>query len=196
MELRERILEAVIVVFNQKGMKFTMDDIAACLEISKKTIYTVFQNKEALLYEMVDYMFDSIKECEQAIMEDASMTVLEKLRAILVVLPAGYQEIDFRQLYLLKEKYPEIYRKLEYRLETGWETTIALLEEGIKTGVIRPVKIPVFKLMLEAALEQFFQRDVLILNGISYTEALDEVLGILMDGICMPPTPMGNTAEK
>lgn len=37
--------------------------------------------------------------------------------------------------------------------------------------------------MMEATLEQFFQRDVLVQNGISYHEALDEVVSILIDGI-------------
>ena len=183
MELNQKILEAAIVVFNQKGMKFTMDDLARQLEISKKTIYTVFLNKEELLYGMVDYMFDSIKESERAIVEDESLSLIEKIRSILVVLPAGYRELDFSQLYQLKEKYPRIYQKVEYRLETGWETTIALLEQGIAEGVIRTIRIPIFKMMFEAALEQFFQRDILAMNKISYPEALDEVLGILMDGI-------------
>ena len=49
--------------------------------------------------------------------------------------------------------------------------------------MIRPIRIPIFKMMFEAALEQFFQRDILAMNKISYAEALDEVLGILMDGI-------------
>ena len=183
MELKQKILEAAIVVFNQKGMKFTMDDLARQLEISKKTIYTVFLNKEELLYGMVDYMFDSIKESEREIVEDESLSLIEKIRRILVVLPEGYRELDFSQLYQLKEKYPRIYQKVEYRLETGWETTIALLEQGIAEGVIRPIRIPIFKMMFEAALEQFFQRDILAMNKISYAEALDEVLGILMDGI-------------
>mgnify|MGYP000429396910 CR=1 FL=1 len=45
---------------------------------------------------------------------------------------------------------------MEVRLETGWETTIALLEQGMQEGVIRPVRIPILKMMLEASLEQFF----------------------------------------
>ena len=183
MELKQKILEDAIVVFNQKGMKFTMDDLARQLEISKKTIYTVFLNKEELLYGMVDYMFDSIKESEREIVADERLSLIEKIRSIIVVLPAGYRELDFSQLYQLKEKYPRIYQKVEYRLETGWETTIALLEQGIAEGVIRTIRIPIFKMMFEAALEQFFQRDILAMNKISYPEALDEVLGILMDGI-------------
>lgn len=39
------------------------------------------------------------------------------------------------------------------------------------------------ELRLEAALEQFFQRDILIRHQISYQQALDEVVAILVDGI-------------
>ena len=72
---------------------------------------------------------------------------------------------------------------MERRLETGWETTIELLERGMAEGCIRPVRIPILKMMLEASVEQFFQRDILIQNQISYQDALDEVVDILMDGI-------------
>ncbi len=49
--------------------------------------------------------------------------------------------------------------------------------------MIRPVKIPIVKMMLEAALEQFFQRDILISNGISHQGWSDEVVTILVQGI-------------
>ena len=88
-----------------------------------------------------------------------------------------------RQLYLLREKYPAIYQRVEERLETGWENTIALLEQGMREGVVRKVDIPIVKMMMEAAIEQFFQRDILLQNGISYMDALDEVVDILVDGI-------------
>lgn len=183
MELRERILQGTIQVFNQKGLKFTMDDICRQLGISKKTIYTVFHDKEEMFLAMVDYLFDTIKASEEEVVNNPDMTTLEKIYAILGVLPEGYREINFQQLYLLKEKYPNTYNQVEKRLETGWETTISLLEQGVKEGVIRPVKIPIVKLMMEAALEQFFQRDVLIENQISYADALDEVVTILLNGI-------------
>lgn len=183
MELKETILEGTIQAFNEKGLKFTMDDVAKVLGMSKKTIYKVFRDKESMFYAMVDYMFDSIKESEQAILEDESMTTIEKVRKILGVMPEGYKDVDFGQLYSLKDKYPAIYKQVEIRLETGWETTIALIEQGIQEGVIREVNIPLVKMMLEASLEQFFQRDILIQNHISYMEALDEVVGIIVDGI-------------
>lgn len=183
MELRETILEGTLEVFNRKGIKFTMDDIAKALNISKKTIYMVFEDKKALFADMVDYLFDSIKESEGQVLADGSLDTLEKIRKILGVLPESYKNVDFRQLYILREKYPAIYQRVEERLETGWESTIALLEQGMAEGVIRRVSIPLVKMMLEASLEQFFQRDILIRNHLSYTEALEQVVEILVDGI-------------
>ena len=182
-EQKERILESTIRVFNKKGLKFTMDDVAQEAGMSKKTLYKIFREKEEMFLAMVDYMFDSIKESKEQVLHHPEWDTERKIRAILCVLPDGYKGVDFRQLYLLKEKYPQIYKQVEVRLETGWESTLELLEQGMKEGCIRRIRLPILKLMLEAALEQFFQRDVLIQNGISYTEALDEVVGILMDGI-------------
>lgn len=183
MDNKEKILEATIKVFNRKGLKFTMDDIASELSMSKKTIYTVFRDKESMFFAMVDYCFDKIKESENEILSDDSLTTVEKIRGVLAVLPSGYKDVDFRQLYTLKDKYPNTYSRVEERLETGWEKTIALINQGIEEGSIRPVNVNLLKSMLEATIEQFFQRDILIRNQISYAEALEEVVNILVDGI-------------
>ncbi len=185
--MKEKIIEATIRVFNQKGLKFTMDDIAKELSMSKKTIYTVFKDKESLLFEMVDYCFDKIKESEDAVLGDESLSTAEKIRQILGVLPESYMDIDFRQLYSLKEKYPKTYRKVEQRLESGWEKTIALINQGMEEGIVRPINVQIVKMMLEASIEQFFARDILIRNGLTYKEALDEVVRVIVDGIIVRP---------
>ena len=81
-----------------------MDDIAKILGISKKTIYQVFRDKEALFLETVDYLFDRIKDSEQKIVENPEMDTLQKIHTILGVMPECYQDVDFRQLYQLKGK--------------------------------------------------------------------------------------------
>ena len=180
---KEIVLEACITVFNQKGLKFTMDDLAKELSMSKKTLYTIFEDKKSLFLEMVDYLFASIKVSEQQVLMDEKLSTLEKVQKILGVMPDSYKSIDFRQLYSLKDKYPDIYKKVEEHLETGWESTINLIEQAQREGVIRPVSIPLVKMMLEASLEQFFQRDILIRNNLTYQQALEEVVSIIVNGI-------------
>lgn len=183
MELKEAILNSTIKAFNEKGLKFTMDDIAHYTGISKKTIYTVFKDKEQLFLTMVDYLFDGIKQEEQKILERSDWDTVTKIRKILCVMPEGYKDIDFGQLYILRDKYPQIYRQVEKRLESGWEGTISLLQQGMEEGAIRSMQIPILKLMMESTLEQFFSRDILKRNRIPYAEALEEVVSILVDGI-------------
>lgn len=183
MELRENILQGTLEVFNYKGLKFTMDDIAKNRGISKKTIYKVFKDKEDMFLAVVDYLFDGIKEEEQKVAMDDSLSTIEKVKKILGVMPNSYKDIDFRQLYSVRDSFPKIYEKIEERLENGWELTISLIEKGIAEGVIRPISIPILKMMLEASLEQFFQRDVLVTNRITYMDALEEVVEILVEGI-------------
>ena len=182
-DVKEKIIETTMRIFNKKGLKFTMDDIAVELSMSKKTIYTVFRDKESLFFQMVDYCFDRIKESESQILSDETMPTVEKIRNILGVLPDSYRDIDFRNLYQLKDKYPKIYKRVEERLETGWENTIALINQGMEEGVIRPVNVFVIKTMLEATIEQFIKRDVLITNQIAYSTALEETVNIIVDGI-------------
>lgn len=108
MNNKEKILQATIQAFNQKYFKFTMDDIASILAMSKKTIYTIFKDKNTLFMEMVDYLFDTIKESESEIIEDNTLSTIEKIRRILGVMPESYKDIDLRQLYMLKDKFGDI----------------------------------------------------------------------------------------
>ena len=63
MDLKERIINAAIDVFSIKGLKFTMDDIAKHLSISKKTIYSVFLDKEEMLLAIADYSWSCNHNC-------------------------------------------------------------------------------------------------------------------------------------
>ena len=92
--IKEEILRGTLRLFNEKGLKFTMDDIARSLKISKKTLYKVFADKEQLFLAMVDYMFDKVKESEQAVVEDGRLSTVEKIHRVLGVLPEGYKDVD------------------------------------------------------------------------------------------------------
>lgn len=183
LDLREKILNAAIDEFEKKGLKFTMDDIAKNLGVSKKTIYQVYDTKESMLLALADYSFADIKRSERAIVEDQSMDIVTKIEKIMVVLPERYQNIGLQNLYQLQEKYPRIYSKVATYLSTDWDATIALLEQGMREGKIKNISIPVLQTMVESTIQQFMANDVLVENKISYEEAMQEMIRILIDGI-------------
>ena len=175
---REQIMEAVIRQFRLKGVRFTMDDIAGDLHMSKKTIYTLYPDKESLMIDAVEHFFRSVKESENAVLTAPDLDYYERLRKVLSAMPKKYEGMEFGELWDVRDKYPRVYAALAKNLENGWEPTIQLLEEGIKDGKLRNFSVPIFKTMMETTLEQFFQKDVLKKNRISYRKALNEVVEI------------------
>jgi len=175
--MKEKILIATIQVFNRKGLKLTMDDIAREAGMSKKTIYTVFEGKDELFSEMVDFIFGQVAQ--------AKADALEKgLAAYLAAMPEGFEQINLNELFNLKDKYPKVYKKVRNNLESNWEPAIQLLEDGKTGGEIRQdANLAIFRMMMESALVSFFERDTLKKAGLSYNEGLTEVVNILLKGI-------------
>ena len=183
-EIREKILIGTIQVFNKKGLKLTMDDVADELKISKKTIYKEFDSKEEMFETMADYVFDNIKVREEEIINSDEYSTEEKIRLLLSAMPESYRNINFQELHPLKDKYPKVYKKLQRRLETGWEPTMKLLEQGKEEGIIKKdADLKIFKIMMEASLERFFEQDVMKGGSRKYNDYLNEVVDILLTGI-------------
>ena len=60
---REQILETAFNAFTSKGIKeVKMEEIAAGLKISKKTLYDYFKSKKDLLVQSVEYKFPQLLE--------------------------------------------------------------------------------------------------------------------------------------
>lgn len=179
MDLQKKVVAAATALFGQEGLHFTMQQVAAALHISKKTIYTVYPSKEMLLLDMVDALFADIHRTKAELMA-APRPIEERIETVIVALPEQYQTLDFRLLGELEEKYPAVARRVRQHLETNWEPTIALLEEGMAAGRIRPVPVPVLRLMITASIERFLSGNE---SGASYAETLAGMIDIIMNGI-------------
>ena len=103
-DMKIKILKATITVFNKKGLKLTMDDIAEQMGISKKTIYKYYDSKEDIFDNIVDYIFDDIKRTEQEILNEDGLELQDRVRRLLAAFPERFTEIDFAKLGDLKDK--------------------------------------------------------------------------------------------
>ena len=177
--MRRQILDAAAGLFQAEGLNFTMQQVAAALHISKKTIYTVYSDKEALLMDMVDMLFEKIHR-RKAELAALPGPLEERLQGVIIALPEEYAALDFRQLDALEEKYPAVAARVRRHLETGWEPTLRLLEEGIAQGRIRPVNLTVLRRILTAAFQQLLSGAE---DGTSYAAELEAMMDILMNGI-------------
>ncbi len=182
-ELEERIINTAIDTFAETGLKFTMDDITKRMHISKKTIYAVYKTKEDMLLSVVDYCFADIKKNEKILAADESLDIVEKIKKVMTVIPDRYTGIGLSNLAGLEEKFPNVYKRVEYYLASDWEGTIALLEQAMEAGAIRKVSIPILKTAFESTIESFLTGDVLVKNEIPYETAMQELIDMLIEGV-------------
>ena len=68
-------------------------------------------------------------------------------------------------------------------LAAGESTKVGTAVVGTVKGDLHDIGKNLVKMMLEASIEQFFQRDILAQNRLTYVDALNEVVTILMYGI-------------
>lgn len=178
-----RIIDAALEEFNEKGLKFTMDDVAKRLCVSKKTIYKLFDNKESLFLEAVNHCYALIKAAESEILTDDSLDDLTKLRRVIIVLPGRFKTIDWRKISSLREAYPDIFFKITENIDSDWKPTIALIERLISDKIIRNISVPVLRLMIESSIKAFISDSQFMSSGVTYEAALEEMVDILIEGI-------------
>lgn len=70
---KDRIMQVATDLFQEKGPKFTMDELASALKMSKKTLYVYFTDKEDLFHHAVDHIFDSITDAKSKIITDETI---------------------------------------------------------------------------------------------------------------------------
>ena len=183
MELLERCLEKTMELVSERGTHFTMSELAASLGISKKTLYQMFASKEELLLAVAEHGFEQIKRCEQRILQDTTLSLTEKIRRLIIVLPEQYQKVDWYRVEVVAEKYPSVYRSICRHLETGWEPTLSLLKQAIDEKILAPFLLPVFQGMVIGSMEYFLTSPGFQESGITYQQALEAMMDILMEGI-------------
>ena len=57
------------------------------------------------------------------------------------------------------------------------------MQEAIDQGLIRPVSLGIVKAVIEGAFEHFLGSQVLADNQISYREALESMMDLIMNGL-------------
>lgn len=182
-DLKIKVAEAAMKAFNEKGVKFRMDDVAAMLQMSKKTLYKLYDSKEKLVLKAVDLGFGAVMESKQAIIDDPDIGMVEKIKRVIIAMPDRYQTVDWRRLYEFRDSFPEAYARIQYYLQNNWEGTIDLVKKGIEAGLVRNINITVFRCMLESAFQSFIGNTALMDAGVSYEDALNSMIDIVMTGI-------------
>ena len=135
-EIYSLIVEAAHTLFIEHGIKdVKMDDIAAKLSISKRTIYELFKDKEALLLEVLKYQNEKMYENGREIIRNSShiLEIILKLYNLHFKLLKKVNSKFFSEL----NKYPEICKEKQNKEKQNAKKFCAWMEVGRQQGLFR-----------------------------------------------------------
>ncbi|MBB4823541.1 AcrR family transcriptional regulator [Sporosarcina luteola] len=181
--MKERLQQAVLELIVDKGLKFTISDIAAKVAISKRTFYEHFSSKQHIIETIVDEAIEEVKQRERSIFNREDWSCEQKLRDILLIVPSGLQVEDTVLLDQMKRFAPNEWLKIEKLLREEWETVQQIIELGINNGEFRPMDVPSVIQVLRGASMAIFDPEFQNHSAKPLAEVVETMVDLVMHGI-------------
>ena len=106
MASRQEVLECSVVNFTTFGSKrFTMDELAAHLGISKKTIYKHFSSKEDLVIASIQYLIDEYNQTLENLIKNEE----DPISCIILMYEKAFEKLKYFKpsfIFGLRKYYP------------------------------------------------------------------------------------------
>lgn len=194
--MKEKIKEIATDLFLNLGFKsVTMDDIANEMGISKKTIYTHFDNKTSLIKEVTSSLFCVITEGIDMICATQKNSIEELYEIKRFVMEHLKNEKSSPQ-YQLHKYYPKIYAALRKKQYDIMQDCVKdNLTRGVNSGMYRDnIDVEFVSRIYFNGVTGIKDNELFPANKFSMNVLMDQFLEYHLRGIC---TPKGlETLEK
>lgn len=138
MDIRERIIKGCDDLFLRYGLKsVTMDDIAAHVSVSKKTIYQHFSDKNELINLVAKtHMEQELKDIEEIVAN--SENAIDEMFKISSYIKTSTQNMNPTVVFDCKKYYPKAYELFqEHKQVCIHDVVVANLKAGKEQGFYR-----------------------------------------------------------
>lgn len=134
--LRTKILMTAITDFHRRGIRAVkMDDVAAELGISKRTLYEIFDKKEDLLFEAMKHYYGERRERIHVKVQHCA-NVMEIILTVYRIKVEEFQQTN-PNFFVDLIKYPQVLRFLNQENQTNRTKFLQFIERGINEGFFR-----------------------------------------------------------
>jgi len=162
MEIKDRILHHAQTLFMRNGIKsVSMDDIAADLAMSKKTLYKTFTNKDEMVFAVMQQHLTATQgECEQ--LKRHATSAIDELFRMMDWMRRQFAEVHPSIFYDMQKFHPATWQLwVRHKHEYILAQTVDNLRWGIAEELYRPeLDVEVLARLRLAQIELAFNTDV------------------------------------
>ncbi len=180
--MKERIMQAFIEEIHHKGMKFTMDDLAKRLGISKRTLYEHFSSKVEILDTIITQTLQDFDQKTEAIVNNENLSLVDKIKRVITVIPEYNDFYDLCIIEQMKRYYPAQWEQLNVALNQ-WDSLRELIKQGIEEGIIVNRNFDLMMKVIIDAVNSTLDRSFFLENRLTVSDALDTIVDMLLHGL-------------
>lgn len=171
-------------LFREAGLyKTSMDELAALMHISKKTIYKYFPSKENLVREIIKFWLVVSTERVDKIVRSKTDVVTKFVR-LLEDYSCEFSQVREKALTDLQIHYPDVWGSIEsFREEKIIFYVKKLFRQGYKEKYITKIPVEIVIASVSASISSVVNPKFLMENNFSTAEALKHVLELHLKGI-------------
>lgn len=160
----------------------TMDELAARLNMSKRTIYRYFNGKEEIIAAVMQQF---MQESEQLMEERLGRLEhpVDKITALIKLISERIQLLNTKMLSDLQIHYPQIWEQVEQFRGEKIKNIIHELAEGSKQGLIKEINPVIVTTAMLATVRAVINPTFLLENNITIEQALQSVFDTFLYGI-------------
>jgi AcrR family transcriptional regulator len=167
-----------------RGLKFfTVENLASSLCMSKKTIYKYFSSKDVLVDRIVTFRLNQI---DQEIAEVVKITPnpIHRFLKLMTVFYNSTAHIKIEQIGELKNRFPELWKKIEnFRLQRREDFYEILKEAQEKSLVRKDLDIGLIATIYTNIINSTFQPEFFINNSLSPKDVLPAYVDLISGGL-------------
>ncbi|MBI2498137.1 MAG: TetR/AcrR family transcriptional regulator [Opitutae bacterium] len=166
----------------------TMDELAAELGMSKKTLYVHFASKEALMRAVIDDLGREIRAAADALFADRRLNFAQKLRGFAEGMVERLGRLNPRTMRDLQRFAPELHQRLAEMREKNIPYVFGrFIEQGQRTGMVRTDLDPAFAVQFFLqAMHGLLQPATMERLHLIPRELLPRAIGLLFGGLLTP----------
>ena len=162
-----------------------MDDVAKHLNISKKTLYQYFADKEDLVRNIVELEYNNRKKCFQEIIKRKDLNAIEELFEIYRMINTMFRDYNASMEYDIHKYYPELFTKVkEVRRKRMYDTMYSNMNKGKREGLYRKeLNSKIIARLLVFKVENMFDNDIFTMEELVSVKVFNEVFVYHLQGI-------------
>lgn len=184
-DVRARIVAAARLHFFSVGYSaLTMDELAAELGMSKKTLYRHFASKDALVEEVLDVFASEVRALAESVFSGESLSFTAKLHRFTDAMVRRFASIQPHVMRDLERFAPQISRKIEeLRYRNIPQVFGRIFQQGQAAGMIRSDVDAAFAIEFwRAAINGMMQPATLARLGLAPDQAFGRAINLFFAG--------------